>query len=429
MRSIRSLLRAASLTPRLQRAAGGCALWAIAGIAAAASAATADDARAWLTRTDQALATSNYEGVFVHEHAGESETLRVIHRVSAAGVSERLLSMDGSGREFIRRGAELICYLPDQQTVLVERSPDVSLLLGGVPRSDAISAGQYEVKALAAARVSGRAARVIAITPLDGLRYGYRVWIDEATALPLKTQLRDSRGGVLEQIVFTSLTVPAHIADAELQTTIDARNYRWLRHGWRHDRNALASVGVTPSWQASALPPGFRMLVSSQRILHGAPVEHLVFSDGLASVSVFIEPGPAGSAGMAGEDIANLGSSSAYATVVQGYRIIAVGEVPPQTVRAIAQAMHSAAPAPGVVQAQPGVAASGADGGAAGAGGTVELPIMLNDPVGAYRGMTPAPSAVSEPNATSKAAFGASGGMSEVMTPASGGFGERPAVH
>src|ERR1700722_18957141 len=156
MRSIRSLHRAASLPGRLQRAAGGCALWTLASIAAGASAASVDDARAWLARTDQALASSSYEGVFVHEHAGESETLRVIHRVSAAGVSERLVSMDGSGREFIRRGKELICYLPDQQTVVVERSPDVSLLLGGVPRSDAISAAQYEVKALAGARVSGR---------------------------------------------------------------------------------------------------------------------------------------------------------------------------------------------------------------------------------------------------------------------------------
>ena len=349
MRPLRSQPRPASLPARLLRAAGGCALLTLCGTALPALAAS-DAAHEWLARADQALATRNYEGVFVHEHAGgESETLRVVHRVSDGEVAERLLSMDGSGREFIRKGTQLICYLPDQHTVLVERSPDTSLMLGGVPRSDAITAGQYEVKSLSSARVLGRAAHVIAITPLDGMRYGYRVWIDEATAMPLKTQLRDSHGGVLEQMVFTSLSLPAHIADAELETTIDARNYRWVRHDSgaiaRWHRREWQNRREWPSWEASALPPGFRMLASSRQMLHGGPVQHLVFSDGLASVSVFIEHGAAGDSDAAGEDIANLGTSSAYATIVEGYRIIAVGEVPPETVRAIAQSIRSAAPA------------------------------------------------------------------------------------
>jgi sigma-E factor negative regulatory protein RseB len=386
--------------------------------------AASDDAHQWLARADQALATRNYEGVFVHEHAGgDSETLRVVHRVSDGEVAERLLSMDGSGREFIRKGTQLICYLPDQHTVLVERSPDTSLILGGVPRSDAIGAGQYEVKSLSSARVLGRAAHVIAITPLDGMRYGYRVWIDEATAMPLKTQLRDSHGGVLEQMVFTSLSLPTHIADAELETTIDARNYRWVRHDseaiarW-HRRREWQSRREWPSWQVSALPPGFRILASSRQMLHGGPVQHLVFSDGLASVSVFIERGPAGDSDTAGEDIANLGTSSAYATIVEGYRVIAVGEVPPETVRAIAQSIRSAAAAPGGADALPGLGPPAPDVGAGAFGGT--MPAVPITPL--------APQAVSD----SSAAFGASHGNSEVMAPGSAAFaggGPGPASH
>ena len=141
--------------------------------------------------------------------------------------------MDGSGREFIRKGSQLTCYLPDQRTVLVERASEARLLLGGLPRIDATSAGLYRISELQKMRVSGRDARVIAVTPMDQMRYGYRVWIDEATAMPLKTQLRNGQGQVLEQIVFTDLRLPAHIAERELEPAVDARNYRWVQRPGR----------------------------------------------------------------------------------------------------------------------------------------------------------------------------------------------------
>jgi len=323
-------------------AAGSCAAL----LASAAAAAADDDPSDWLARTDQALATRNYEGIFVHEHAGETETLRVIHRVGSEGVSERLLSMDGSGREFIRKGSQLTCYLPDQRTVLVERSNDAGLLLGSLPRIDATSAGLYQITELQKTRVSGRDARVIAVTPKDQLRYGYRVWIDEATAMPLKTQLRNGQGQVLEQIVFTDLRLPAHIADGELEPAVDAHNYRWVQHL----ADPVDSRGLSVSWEASVLPPGFRMTVSARQVLHSGPVEHLVFSDGLASVSVFVEIGREQRAEQVADDAATIGSSSAYSTVVQGYRVTAVGEVPPDTVRAIAQSIRTAGPAPSMAE-------------------------------------------------------------------------------
>src|SRR6187551_822884 len=75
----------------------------------------------WLERMNKALTTRNYVGVFTHVHGGRVETLRIIHRVRGRDVSERLLSLDGSGREFIREGKELICYFPDRREALVER--------------------------------------------------------------------------------------------------------------------------------------------------------------------------------------------------------------------------------------------------------------------------------------------------------------------
>jgi sigma-E factor negative regulatory protein RseB len=312
----------------------------------AAAAALADPPREWLARADQAVATRNYRGVFVHEHAGESETLRIVHRAGAGGIAERLVSMDGSGREFIRKGSQLFIYLPDRHTVLVEQNPAAGLWLRGLPTLDDAAASAYDIRELARARISGRDARLIAITPLDALRYGYRVWIDEATDLPLKTQLRDGSGTVLEQIVFTDLTLPAHIADAELEPGLDARDFHWVQRGAGMPEGA----GMSASWQAGALPPGFRMRASARQMLPRGPVEHLVFSDGLASVSVFIERARPPVEPRNADAAARLGVSSAYSTAVEGYRVTAVGEVPPDTVRAIALSIRTAGPLPTLVE-------------------------------------------------------------------------------
>src|SRR5271163_4367608 len=88
-----------------------------------ASAAVAEEPAQWLERMNQALTTRNYDGTFSHWHGGHVETLRIIHRVQDGAVAERLVSLDGSGREFIRSGLDLACYLPDKKTVLVEKRP------------------------------------------------------------------------------------------------------------------------------------------------------------------------------------------------------------------------------------------------------------------------------------------------------------------
>jgi sigma-E factor negative regulatory protein RseB len=329
----------------------------------ATAVALADPPRDWLARADRAVATRNYRGVFVHEHAGESETLRIVHRADATGVAERLVSMDGSGREFIRKGSQLFIYLPDRRTVLVEQNPAAGLWLHGLPSLDEAAANAYDIRELARVRISGRDARLIAIAPLDALRYGYRVWIDEATALPLKTQLRDGNGTVLEQIVFTDLTLPAHISDAELETTVDAHDFRWVQRGARTSEGG----GMSASWQAGALPPGFRMTASARQVLPRGPVEHLVFSDGLASVSVFIERARSQIAVRNADAVARLGVSSAYSTALEGYRVTAVGEVPPDTVRAIALSIRTAGPTPSLVESAADARESAPEDGPTGA--------------------------------------------------------------
>lgn len=299
----------------------------------------------WLERMNQALTARNYDGTFTHWQGGAVETLRIIHRLQDGQVSERLVSLDGSGREFIRTGSSLACYLPDRRTVLVEQRPAEESLVG-FPAVNSQAAGNYDIREVARMRLNRRDTHVISVAPRDEFRYGYRLWIDDSTAMPLKSQLCDSDGHVIEQLVFASLTMAARIPDSAFKPEVSTEGFQWLR-------NDAAPPAAAPSpatvWSALKLPPGFRMMMRGPQTLPGsaAPVDHLVFSDGLASVSVFVETRAvaAGPGEVAEVRSAHVGSSSAFSTVMNGYKITAVGEVPPATVRFIATQVRAEAPA------------------------------------------------------------------------------------
>jgi sigma-E factor negative regulatory protein RseB len=323
-----------------------CFGWLIVALAAA-SVAMAEEPHEWLERMNQALTTRNYDGVFQHSRGVKVETLRIIHRVKNGEVTERLVSLDGSGREFIRTGTELACYLPDQRKVLIEKRADQSLLLGSLPTFEGSQSDVYEITGLKRTRLMGRTARFLVISPKDEYRYGYRLWIDESTAMPLKTQLCDSRGQVIEQVVFASLTLPSQIPDSAFKPDMSTEGFEWLRNS---EEPGAAPNGPNTSappalWSALRLPPGFRMTARGAQVMRGSrdPVAHLVFTDGIASVSVFVESRQKN--GVTQRQIitgtARVGSSSAFSTVVDGHQITAVGEVPPATVQFIAKSVKA----------------------------------------------------------------------------------------
>lgn len=312
--------------------------------------ASADEPAKWLERMNHALTTLNYDGTFAHWEGGKVEMLRIVHRVDGGTVSERLVSLDGSGREFIRTGSSLACYLPDKHIVLVERTPAKVSLLGGFPAIDARTARFYDIKEVARMRFNSHATHLITVMPRDQYRYGYRLWIDDSTAMPLKTQLCDARGDVIEQIVFANLRIRAHIPDSAFRPGISTTGFRWLRNDSGALKQDASHKGTV--WNADHLPPGFHMTARAAQTMPGSPgsVDHLVFSDGLASVSVFVETHvETNSSGHAPVmESARVGSSYAFSTVVDGHKVTAVGEVPPETVRFIADSVKAEKPSESV---------------------------------------------------------------------------------
>ena len=320
--------------------------------------AFAEDARSLLERMEHVLATRNYQGTFVHEHDGRTETMKIVHRAENGDFAERVVSLDGSRREAVQRDGELRAYFPDQQVVLVEGGPKGGLLLSGLAGLDSASEQLYRMSEESPTRISGRETRVIAVEPQDDLRYGYRVWIDASSAMPLKTESHTVAGQVVEQLVFTELSLPAHISDSALQPAPVTRTYRLLRH--TDATRAAPNQGADTTWDASELPAGFRLIGNSTQFLGDGrkSVTHLVFSDGLASVSVFVEPpSPVPYSGRAAPSaplLTNMGSSTALSTEVNGHKVTTIGEVPPNCVRAITRSLRVGfAPAGRVMSGKP----------------------------------------------------------------------------
>jgi sigma-E factor negative regulatory protein RseB len=317
------------------------AFLALAAMCGAVSAA--EEPKQLLERMNQALTSRNYVGTFVHFANGHSSMMRILHRVEHGRVTERLVSLDGSGREMVGTSDELTCYLPDQRKVLVEPRKDQGPLLGTLPsfRPDLLE--YYQVEAGGPGRVLGHSTQLVSVMPKDSYRFGFRLWLDDTTAMPLKTQLCDADGRVIEQIQFAEIAWPDRIPNSEFKPQMSTEGFTWVRT--QSPQHLADNTPESLLGRAIKLPPGFRLSASSTQALEdsGRPVTHLVFSDGLASVSVFIE---ANDPAQLLRGHATFGSSSAFSTTVDGHQITAVGEVPARTVELIAGSLQPARRSP-----------------------------------------------------------------------------------
>ncbi|MGE0113622.1 MAG: MucB/RseB C-terminal domain-containing protein [Steroidobacteraceae bacterium] len=287
------------------------------------------DARSWLERMSQALVERNYDGRFIHSTEMQSETLRIVHRNVGGKITERLVSLDGSGREYIRTNSEVTYYMPDRHAVLVERRADSDALLSLIPEYRPGLEAYYDIGTGPIMKVLERKAQLVLVQPRDEFRYGYRLWLDTETAMPLKSQLFDRHGRIIEQVAFAELAVRDHVMDRDLSPTVNTAGFDWIRHEVHHRTIAQEVVG----WYVRNLPPGFKLKLTrlQPEMDSNAVARHLVYSDGLATVSMFISPASGSDACSPG--LQKMGAAHAVCTDLQGYQITAVGEVPALTVK------------------------------------------------------------------------------------------------
>lgn len=319
-----------------------------------ATTARADgEPREWLERMARSLDGLNYEGTLLHLNGGDPMVLKVVHRIENGIPTERITAMDDVGREIIRRGDEVTCILPDQRSVLVESGPaaagEVSPLRRPFAAGASFDQAYYRLAIASGGRLVGRETRLVTVRPTDSYRYGYQLWLDEATALPLKVQVTGEDGGVVEQLMFSDINLPARIPAERTRPSRDLAAFTW--HRTPAADKAGGRKDAAGPWHARSLPPGFALrAVRAEPMNSGEPpTRQLVYSDGVASVSVFVAQGVAPPEQAAGAS--RMGAANAYTTLADGHLVTAVGEVPVRTVETIARSVQKAT---GVAATGPG---------------------------------------------------------------------------
>ena len=288
-----------------------------------------------------ALQNLNYYGTLVYLHDGQVQSMRIVHQADEAGERERLLNLNGPGREVLRNNDVVTCYIPDQKVVVVGKRQLAKHMLSKIADNDFHALqGIYEFKLSAAGRVAGRNARRIDILPKDNFRYGYRLWLDNKTALLLGSDLMGESGEVLEQTMFADISIVDYIQPAMLSPVTDSKNFNWYR------KNSIEGTppSVDSDWHVGELPAGFSV---NGRYRHPLPettepAEHWVITDGLASVSIYIEILPEDNKDVF-EGASRMGVMSVFGVATSGHQITVIGDVPAATVEMIAAAVSFAA--------------------------------------------------------------------------------------
>ncbi|MEM7432804.1 MAG: MucB/RseB C-terminal domain-containing protein [Pseudomonadota bacterium] len=319
-------------TPRNRIAA--TILLIVSGVFVAAYAAQPMTPGEWLMRMTTALETTNYSGTVIRIQNDQAEAMKVVHAVSDGVIHEKLIVQEGNGLEIIRKGNEVYCVLPDKQTVLVEEWDDQSTLFSTLPSNTVRFGSEYDISVSRSDRIAGRKAVVVAIRPHDEFRYAHRLWLDRETGFPLQTLLMDADGSTVEQVKFADIELGQEIHASALKSSYDVNSFRWFAQSQKP-----APKAVEAAWQMVDPPTGFRAVSAHEESNpdQDGMLTHLMVSDGLANVSVFIEEADS----VTDEKKSRVGASNSFSWVTEGHRITAVGEVPAGAVEAIARSIQA----------------------------------------------------------------------------------------
>lgn len=278
-----------------------------------------------MTTADEKL---NYQGVFVLRKADALMTMRVEHGVDERGTWESLESLNGEARKVVKVNEEVVSIYPERKLLMVTRSKHKASLHPTLPENLDKLETHYAISRLQDDRIAEHRTAVIDVQPKDNYRYGYRYWLDDKTGVLLKCDLLNEQGNVVEQMMFTEME---YLADTPAAAFSEINLEGYVSKRMDHGRVSDAST----NWHVKQLPTGFLLTQSSIRTDETTESVHLVYSDGLASVSVFVEQGETGYHYLDGAS--SMGALNAYGVRIGEHFVTVMGEVPAMTVMQIAQ--------------------------------------------------------------------------------------------
>jgi sigma-E factor negative regulatory protein RseB len=310
-------------------------------------AAETQEAQLLLKKIQAAAQRLNYTGTFIYQQGTLMRTSRITHLLEGRNEIEKLEVLDGRPREFIRTNEDITCYIPETRTLLVEKRVTKDVFPAIIATNPVALAQHYEIKKGETGRIAGYECQAVVLEPKDGLRYGYKLWAEKSTGLLLRAQTLNDKNEVIEQIAFTQLGIG----------NIDRRQVRpsFINvNGWRVENAVMRPVDLS-NWIVKSLPPGFTRIQELRRMISDTPaqdeastaaqentratqreVSQIVFSDGLAAISIFIEPGSQSRT----EGSLQQGATNIIGKRLGDYWLTIVGEVPPTAIRQIANSIE-----------------------------------------------------------------------------------------
>ena len=307
----------------------------------------ADDLFDMLKQMSEAGDNQNYHGTFILRKSDNLSSLRVTHGVDEQGVWERMESLNGESKQVLRHNNRVFSVYPARQLVTVRHTTDQQSLHPQLPENIDQLKMFYSMNRLADDRIANHPTLVVDLLPRDEYRYGYRYWIDKNTGMLLRCDLLNDSDEVAEQMMFTSL----EYVEGASSHGVDLKQFELFNQQVIGESNFDLTENSKTAWKVRQLPKGFMLMQNTMR--YSKPpgsmlskndkgeanpppdLQHLVYSDGLASVSVFIEKNKGDGNHLQGAS--SMGSVNAFGHTLDKYIITVVGSVPEKTVQLIAQ--------------------------------------------------------------------------------------------
>lgn len=299
---------------------------------AASTNEAAPDISAILHQVQSAARQLDYSGVLTYQQGAAMQSARIVHIVDGTGERERLEILDGIPREYLRHDESVQGLIPEKKIIVVE--PGRADRFPGLLLGDAAKLPQhYHIKQYKTpSRIAGHVCTVYEIHPKDNYRYGYKLCVESGTNLLLKEQTINTQGEVIDQVAFSILALRDQVRVEKLASPLDTR-------GWKVIQNPTEPVDVAKLGWRISVPPGFEPVTQVSRPMKsGKAVKQLVYSDGLAAVSVFIETAGSGHGGAAlPKGASRNGVMNIFGGRIGEYWITAIGEVPPVALRELVE--------------------------------------------------------------------------------------------
>lgn len=328
---------------RTSRCAVALVALAVSGLAGAQTAssptlagkATERTVNEWLVRMHEASRTRNYVGTFVvSSNVGAMSSARIWHACDAEQQLERVETLTGAPRSTFRRNDEVLVFHPESRVVKVEKRESAGMFPDLLQSRETSIPEFYAARRIGQDRVAGHDADVVLLAPKDNLRFGYRIWSEKKSGLVVKLQTLDTEGNVLEQSAFSELQLDAPVRPEKLLQMM------MTPEGWRVEKaEAVKANALAEGWVLKSAIPGFRSTSCYRR--PGRPgsasegTMQWIFSDGLASVSLFVESYDRQKHVQEGHFAA--GATHSFTRRIQDWWLTVVGEAPAVTLRAFAQ--------------------------------------------------------------------------------------------